>query len=285
MEGSFLTQVMLPLALAIIMFGMGLTLTRDDFARLWEQPRPVLVGLSGQLLMMPLIAFALTWAFDLTPPLAIGLLILAACPGGTMSNIICHLGRANLALSVTLTAITTLVCVFWTPFLIKLAISHFAPQNVEDFSLTNTTLGLIFITLLPVLIGIFLREKYPNAAMRRESFFRRFSLGFMIAMIIAIVIQERHLLQDFFAQMLGASIALNFATIIVGALLGLIFALDKRDTVTLGIEVGIQNASMAILIAVSFLQIPAYATSASVYGLTMYLGAIVLIAVARKLPN
>jgi len=112
MEASFLTQVMLPLVLALIMFGMGLSLTFEDFQRLWKMPRSVFVGLFGQLLLLPILAYAIVIAFDLSASLAIGLIILSACPGGTMSNVISHLARANLALSVTLTAITTIACVF-----------------------------------------------------------------------------------------------------------------------------------------------------------------------------
>ena len=284
MESSILTQVLLPLVLAIIMFGMGLSLTKDDFTRLWQVPKPVFAGLLGQILLMPGLAFVIAFGFSLEPPLAIGLMILAACPGGTTSNVICHLARANLALSVTLTAISTLICVFSTPFIIKFAMGQFGQQFDQDFSLTNTILGLIVITLLPVLSGIWVRHKYPNAAMRREHFFRRFSGVFMLVMIIAILIQERELLASSFEHMFGATIALNLASIAVGVAIARAFALNARDTVTLGIEVGIQNASMAMLIAVTFLQQPEFATSAGVYGLTMYLGATLLVIMARRTP-
>lgn len=282
MESSFLTQVVLPLVLALIMFGMGLSLTKGDFLRLWKVPKPVLLGLTGQLLLMPIIAYVIAHGFGLSPPLAIGLMILAACPGGTMSNVISHLARANLALSVTLTAITTVVCVFSTPLIINFAIEEFGQRTNTDFSLASTTLGLVFITLLPVLAGIWVRHKYPNAAMRREAFFRKFSGGFMLVMIVAILIQERDLLASSFEQMFGATIALNFASILAGVIMGRVFLLSARDTVTLGIEVGIQNASMAMLIAVTFLQAPEFATSAGVYGLTMYIGAVLLVWMAKR---
>ena len=204
-------------------------------------------------------------------------MILAACPGGTMSNVISHLARANLALSVSLTAITTVICVFSTPFIIQLAISEFGQKPDQAFSLLSTTIGLVFITLLPVLAGIAVRHKFPEAAMRREVMFRRFSGLFMLFMIIAILIQERASLMASLSQMFGATIALNLVAIGVGVLLARLFCLTARDGVTLGIEVGIQNASMAILIAVTFLQTPAYATSAGVYGITMYIGAALLI--------
>jgi len=281
MEASFLTQVMLPLVLALIMFGMGLSLTFEDFQRLWKMPRSVFVGLFGQLLLLPILAYAIVIAFDLSASLAIGLIILSACPGGTMSNVISHLARANLALSVTLTAITTIACVFSTPFIIGLAISEFGDTSSDSFSITGTSLGLIVITLLPVLAGIGVRRKFPEQAIRREVLFRRFSGIFMVLMIAAILIQERDMLMSSFSQMFWATTTLNLVAIGVGILLAKSFRLSSTDGVTLGIEVGIQNASMAILIAVTFLQSPAYATSAGVYGITMYIGGALLIALSK----
>ena len=282
MESSFLTQVLLPGVLALIMFGMGLSLTKDDFTRLLRVPKPIFVGLVGQIFIMPFIAFVIAYGFSLEPALAIGLMILAACPGGTTSNIISHLARANLALSVSLTAISTLICVVSTPFIIKFSMGQFGEGINTDFSLTNTILGLIIISLLPVLLGLWGRHKYPNAAMRREQFFRRFSGLFMLVMIIAILIQERATLASSFQQVFWATLALNLASILVGVILSKIFGLSARDTITLGIEVGIQNASMAMLIAVTFLQSPELATSAGVYGLTMYIGAAILVIAARR---
>ena len=263
------------------MFGMGLSLTREDFKRLFERPRAIVLGLFGQMVFMPIIALAIAVVFGLSAPLAIGLMILAACPGGTMSNVISHVARANLALSVTLTAFTTIICVFSTPLIIQLAINYFEPSYLQSFSLWQTTIGLIFITLLPVLAGIYLREKYPSSAMRKEHFFRRFSGIFMVIMIIAILIQERKTLVDAFADMFVATILLNVLTIIVGVVLGKLGRLNQRDSTTLGIEVGIQNASMAILIAISFLNDQELAVSAGVYGITMFIGAFGLIWGAR----
>lgn len=276
---------MLPVALAIIMFGMGLSLVKDDFLRLLQMPRSVFIGLFGQLILLPVIAYIVVIVFDLSAPLAVGMMILAACPGGTMSNVISHLAGANLALSVTLTAITTVVCVFSTPLIIGWAISEFSTQPAESFSLLNTMLGLIVITLLPVLVGILVRHFYATSAKKYEAVFRRFSGLFMVAMIMLVLIQERAQLSSSFSQVAAATISLNLAAIAVGLLLGKIMKLAAIDSITLSIEVGIQNASMAILIAVSFLNTPAFATSAGVYGITMYLGALVPVCLARLLAK
>jgi BASS family bile acid:Na+ symporter len=285
MSDSFLTQIILPLVLALIMFGMGLSLTRQDFLELGKEPKAVVVGLIGQLLLLPILAYGVAILFGLSQHLAIGIMILAACPGGTSSNIISHLARANLALSVSLTAVTTLVCVLTTPMIIQFAINQFDTDPAKSFSLLSTTLGLIFITLLPVLFGIFLRHKFPKQAINSEPFFRRLSTGFLIFMIIAITYQERANILESLSQVLFPTVSLNLAAIAIGLLLGVIFKLVKRDCVTLGIEVGVQNSAMAILIAVSFLNRPDYAIAAGVYGLAMYFGAGLLIFGAKRFPD
>lgn len=285
MQESVLTQVLLPLILAVIMFGMGLSLTKDDFTRLWKTPKPIVVGLMGQVLVLPVLAWGVAIFFNLSPELAIGLMILAACPGGTMSNVISHLSRANLALSVSLTAVTTVICVFTTPWIIKFAITQFSSDGAQSFSLLQTSIGLIFITLFPVLLGIVVRAKWSEKALMVEPVFRRFSLIFMVAMIAAIVIDERDVLVEYFGQVFWATLSLNLVSVLVGVLIAKASGLVLRDQITLGIEVGIQNASMAMLIAISFLSNPALATSAGIYGLTMYIGAGVLVLWAKRVQK
>ncbi|MBU3003986.1 bile acid:sodium symporter family protein [Paraglaciecola arctica] len=284
MTDSFLTQVIMPLVLALIMFGMGLSLTKQDFLELGKEPKPVAVGLFGQLLLLPLLAYGIAITFNLSEHLAVGIMILAACPGGTSSNILSQLARANLALSVSLTAVTTLICVITTPLIIRFAIEQFSQTETESFSLLSTTLGLIFITLIPVLIGILIRHKFSAFANRSEAFFRHLSTAFLVLMIVAITYQERENLVDSFVLVSEAALSLNLLAIVTGLLLGLLFRLVKRDCVTLGIEVGVQNSSMAILIAITFLDRPDYAIAAGVYGLVMYLGAGLLIFGAKRIP-
>jgi BASS family bile acid:Na+ symporter len=285
MSDSILTQVILPLVLALIMFGMGLSLTKRDFLELGKEPKPVAIGLFGQLLILPLLAYGIAKLFDLSEHLAVGIMILAACPGGTSSNILSQLARANLALSVSLTAVTTLICVVTTPLIIRFAIEEFNDTPVASFSLLSTTLGLIFITLIPVLVGILIRHNFADFAIRSEVFFRRLSTGFLIFMIAAITYQERTTFLTSFVLLSEAVISLNLMAIGTGLLLGLMFKLVQRDTLTLGIEVGVQNSAMAMLIAITFLDRPDYAIAAGVYGLAMYLGAAMLIFGAKRWPK
>jgi BASS family bile acid:Na+ symporter len=282
MTESILTQFILPLVLALIMFGMGLSLTKQDFLELGKEPKAIFVGLLGQVILLPILAFSIALLLELDSHLAVGLMLVAACPGGTSSNIISHIARANLALSVSLTAITTIICVVSTPLIIQLAISYFDASSTEEFSLVTTTLGLIIITLLPVLLGISVRYKFPEQAKRSEAFFRWLSTSFLVLMIVAICYQEKDTLTESFSQVFSGAILLNLMAITFGVLLGAIFQLSKKDSLTLGIEVGIQNGSMAILIAVSFLNRPEYAIAGGIYGLTMYLGSSILIIAAKR---
>ena len=282
MTESYLTQYIAPLVLAFIMFGMGLSLTRNDFQQLWRAPLPIVVGLFGQMMLLPALAYALAIMFDLVPNLAIGIMILAACPGGTSSNIISQLARANLALSVSLTAISSLICVLTTPLIIQFAIMQFGQQEEQSFSLLTTTLGLIFITLIPVIIGIIIRHYFAEKALRCEPFFRHLASAFLLLMIVAIVIQERDTLTSSFAAVFSSALTLNLLAIMTGIGLGLLFKFTPRDSITLGIEVGVQNSAMAILIAITFLQRADYAVAPGVYGVTMYIGALLLVLLAKK---
>ncbi|CAI8205483.1 MAG: Pantothenate precursors transporter PanS [Glaciecola sp. HTCC2999] len=282
MEASFFTQVLLPASLALIMFGMGLSLTIADFKRLLNTPRAVSMGLFGQMICLPLMAFLLCLAFSVEPHIAIGLMVLAACPGGTSSNLLSHIGRANLALSVSLTAITTVICVVSTPWLIKFSVDYFTILPDEPFSLLNTSLSLLVITLIPIVIGMSVRHFALNFANRTEAFFRHLSTLFLITMIILISIDEKEMIMNSFPDVFILTFTLNILATVVGVIIARLGRLNDNDAVTLGIEIGTQNATMSILISVSFLNNSEYAIASGVYGVTMYIGAFILI-ISRQL--
>lgn len=277
MQETLFTAVLLPIILASIMFGMGLSLTYSDFARLAKMPKPIFVGLVGQILALPALAFAIAVMFDANEAVAIGLIILAACPGGTTSNLFAHLAKANLALSISLTAITTVVCVFTTPWLIAFAIEYFAKDAPPEFSLVNTSLSLMIITLLPVLLGMLVKSKYASFADKAEPWFRKLAIVFMIMLIVKISYDERDMLIEGFPDMYMLTLSLNFIATLMGVFLAKLFLLSRRDEVTLGIEIGTQNATLAILIAVSIIEMPAYAIIPGGYGVIMYIGASLLV--------
>ena len=285
MQASIFTEVLLPLALAFVMFGMGLTLTIKDFARLIRAPRSILAGFIGQIVLLPLLAFLLCLAFELPAYLSIGVMVLAACPGGTTSNLISHIARANLALSVSLTAVSTLVCVFTTPLIIQFAIHHFASDNPPVFSISETVVGLIGISIMPVCIGMLIRATNQKFAIKTEHFFRQFSMYFMLAMIVGVLVSERDSLLSSFKAAFLVCLTLNFLSVLLGLALAKLTALSLKDAVTLSIEVGVQNAALAMLVCITFLQSPEYAIAPGVYGIAMYVGPLLLAMWAKKHVN
>ncbi|QIZ77734.1 bile acid:sodium symporter family protein [Ferrimonas lipolytica] len=285
MQATALTQILLPLALALIMFGMGLSLHRRDFSRLFKLPQSVAAGLLGQVIGLPLLALLVIVVFNLSTPLAIGLMLVAVCPGGTTSNLLCHLARANLALSVSLTALSNLICVVTAPLLVGLSLQWFATGAAVEFSLVNTALGLFAISLLPVGVGMVVRHYYSDWAERTEPVFRGFSIAVLILLIVAITVQEWHLLTTMLEQLLLACLTFNLLGLAIGYGLSKLFSLDNNDTTTVAIEVGVQNTTLSMLIAITFLGHPDYAITAGVYGLVMYLGAAVTIGLRRYQRN
>ena len=220
--------------------------------------------------------------------MAAGLMILSACPGGTMSNVISQLARANLALSVTLTSFSTLICLVTTPLIIQFSLQHFLAEQEVNFSLASTALGLAVITLIPIGIGMTVKHFYATWAATSERFFRRFSTLFMGIMILVILWQERQILAQSLNDMFLACLLLNLMSVCIGLTLARVAGFSKKDAVTLSIEVGIQNATLAMLIAMSFLNRPDLAVAAGVYGITMYIGALFIVFWSkwpRSLPN
>jgi BASS family bile acid:Na+ symporter len=278
LQDTLFTQVLLPAILGVIMFGMGLSLVKDDFVRLAKVPKSIIAGLTGQLILLPLLAFALVTAFSAPIEIAIGVMILAACPGGTTSNLISHIARANLALSVSLTAITTVICVITTPLLIKFSIDHFSQTDATEFSLIGVSINLIVLLLVPISIGMVLRHFYSKAARRAEPFFKHFSTLFMLVLIAVISYQEREMLQASFPDIFFITFSLNICATIMGVIIARACSLSKKDGLTLGIEIGTQNASMAMLIAITFIENSTFSIAAGIYGITMYVGAFLLVA-------
>ena len=286
MQASVLTEVLLPLALAFVMFGMGLTLTLSDFARLLKAPKAVLTGFIGQIILLPMMALGLCFVFELPDYIAVGVMVLAACPGGTTSNLISHVAKANLALSVSLTAISTIACVFSTPFIIQFALDYFVKENTPDFSIIQTVIGLVGISIVPVTIGMTIRRFNSRFATKTESFFRQFSMYFMLLMIVGVLVSERNNLAASFERAFLVCLTLNLSSVLLGLGLAKLSNLAFKDSLTLAIEIGVQNAALAMLICITFLDAPDYAIAPGVYGVAMYIGpALLALWAKRKMRN
>lgn len=278
MESSILTQLFLPLALAVIMFGMGLSLRIGDFRRILIYPKAVAVGLFNQIILLPLVAFALIRVFGLQTELAVGLMIIAACPGGPTSNLITHLAKGDSALSITLTAFSSMITVLTIPFIVNFAILYFIPNGeAQQLNVFGTVLSVIFITIIPVVIGMIVLKKAPQLAQKWDVPFRKISAVFFVVVVLAAIIKERENLVSHFVEAGPVALALNFATLGLGYLTGKMFRLNPQQSTTIAIESGIQNGTLGITIAATLLVNSTMTIPSVIYGLLMFGSAALII--------
>ena len=273
MESSFLTAVFLPLALFIIMLGMGLGLTLDDFKRILVEPKAVILGLIAQLIMLPLVGFLLASLFPLSPELAVGVMILTACPGGPTSNLVTYLAKGNVALSITLTASSSLITVFTIPLVVNIATTTFVGDAATlQLPFLTTVLQIAVITLIPVSLGMILHNKTPGFATRVEKWVKWLSLFFLGLIIVGLLVKERANVAGFFLQAGGVTFVLIILTMALGYTIATLTKLDHPSATAITVEVGIQNGTLAIAIASAptFLNNPTMAIPAAIYALLMF---------------
>ncbi|MDE0559954.1 bile acid:sodium symporter family protein [Algoriphagus sp. NF] len=278
MEGNILTEVFLPLTLAVIMLGMGLSLTVTDFKRIFIYPKAVTLGLINQLVILPLIAFSLAIFFDLNPGLAVGLMILAACPGGPTSNLISHLANGDTALSITLTAFSSLITVITIPFIVNFSISFFIPGGEQPpLNIFGTVISVLAITIIPVAIGMLIFKKSPQLARKMDRPFRIFSAVFFVVIILAAILKERENIVDYFSQIGPVALGLNVLTLAFGFFSAKALGLVAKQARTISIESGIQNGTLGITIAATLIGNSEMTIPSAVYSLIMFGTAGVLI--------
>jgi bile acid:Na+ symporter, BASS family len=273
MESNFLTAVFLPFALFIIMLGMGLGLTVKDFTRIFVEPKAVIIGLIAQLIIVPVVGFLLAMFFPLSPELAVGVVILAACPGGPTSNLVTYLVKGNIALSITLTAISSLVTVFTIPLVVNLAMQQFMAESVAlQLPFLKTVIQIAVITLIPVSLGMLTHHYAPTLAATIEKKVKWLSLFFLGLIIVGLLLKERENVSSFFLQVGGVTLTLNVLTMVLGYGLSVLTGLNRECAKAITVEVGIQNGTLAILIASTptFLNNPNMAIPAAVYALLMF---------------
>lgn len=271
MEQNIVTQLVLPLALFVVMLGMGLSLVPADFRRVFEKPRAVAVGVLGQLLLLPLIALGVITVLDLPPIFAVGLMVLAFAPGGTTSNAITYLVRGDLALSITLTAVTSLVTPFTIPLGTAWAVSRYLGESASiSLPLGSTIAILVAITLVPVSIGMAVRNKKPVLAERAERPVRIISLVTLFLIIGGLVAKERANLPEWFAQTGTATLMLNLASMATGFAISKLARLGRPQALTISIEVGIQNGTTALLVTGTLLGSAQMSIPPAIYSLVMY---------------
>lgn len=270
MQSNLFTAVLLPLALAIVMLGMGLSLVPADFQRITRYPKAVVVGTSCQILLLPLIGVLITLVVPMQPAIAVGLIVLAVCPGGPSSNLLTYLAKGDVALSVTLTAVSSIITVFTIPLFTNLALQYFLGKSAAlALPIGATMLQIFLITLLPTAIGMAIRQRFPDTARRIEKQMSRLAGGLLALIILLLLIREGSKLPGFLVQVGVGAVLLNLLATLTGFLAGKLFRLPLAQQVCIAIEVGIQNGTLAIAITAGLLNNPDMAVPAAIYSLLM----------------
>lgn len=284
MTADLLTQVILPLALFLIMFGMGLSLRPADFKNVLTSPKAMGVGLIGQMLLLPLVAFFIALAFKLPPEIAVGLMIIALAPGGATSNMFTYLSKGDVSLSISLTAVVSLIAPFSIPIITALSMTYFM-GNATEFSLpiVKTIIQLLVITVIPVALGMLVLARWPQIAARIEQVLKWFSVVFLFLIIALIVLKNADNMMNFFMQAGLATLVLNIAVLILGVYLAKWAKLSEAQSTSIGFEVGIQNGTLALVVAGTLIGNSTMMIPAVTYSLLMFItGAAFAMLVTRR---
>lgn len=268
---SPVVSVALPLALAVIMFGLGLSLTTDDFARVARNPKAVAIALACQMLVLPAVALGLTLLFDLPPLLAVGMMLLASSPGGATANLFSHLFGGDVALNVSLTAVNSILAVVTVPLITNLAITHFEP--VGEAGAVGLQFGKVVqvfaLVLIPVLLGMILRRTATGFATAMDRPVRIASAILLLAVVLSAMVSEHSNITGYLVDVGAITIAFCLISLTVGYVVPRVLGIGARQAIACAMEVGIHNSAVSITIAISVLGSTEMAIPAAVYGVLM----------------
>lgn len=272
MEPSQAITLLLPLALFIVMSSLGLALTPGDFKRVAVQPKGAVIGLFNLLLLSPLLAFLLAKLFGLTAALAVGMVLLGASPGGTTANMMTHLARGDTALSVTMTALSSLAAVITTPLFLGLASAHFAAQDAAlQLDMGPIVVKILLITLVPLSIGMLVRAFAPAFALRIEPTAKKIATGFFVLVVVAVLVSEQDEIGGNLAVVGPAVLALNVLAMTISYQIAKAAKLNSKQSTAIAMELGVHNTTLAM--AVGAMVAPALVVPAAVYGVFMFITA------------
>ena len=283
-----ITDFLLPAALAFIMFSVGLSLKPADFRQVFTRSRGLVIGLIGQLMLVPIAALAVVSVMGLPPALAVGLLILAACPGGASSAFLTQLARGNTALSLTLTVISSLSALLTFPLLVELVFAHLGGDALSDGmrQLGNLPVGklmasVLTVTTLPILLGMQVRRGARAFTERRERLIGRLATAFFVAIVLGTFLAHRQTILANLAAIGPATVVLNVVVMACSFALVAAFGSGRRDAIAVAMECGLQNAGLGIYVAIALLRQPELAVPSVVYALTMNIGALAVVLLSR----
>lgn len=270
MQESVVTTLFLPIALGIIMLGLGLSLTLEDFKRVTQYPKAMTIALICQMVLLPVLCFGLVVVFDLNPVLAVGMMLLAASPGGATANLYSHLSNGDVALNISLTAVNSLLTLFTLPLLVNFSLDYFLESGQYVPMQFKKVMEVFTIVLVPVAIGMLVRSKSPGFAARMDKPVKILSALVLLVLIVSVTIREKQVLIDY-AGSLGLPVLLfNVLSMAAGFYVPQFFKVQKKQAVAIGMEIGIHNGTLAIYIALSVIGNSVMSVPPAIYSLLMF---------------
>ena len=283
---SIVTDIFLPIALAFIMFALGLGLTGADFLRVIKQPKDFFVGAISQIILLPVIAFVLVKIWPISPELAIGVMIIAAAPGGVTSNILTSFARGDVALSISLTAIISLLSVITVPFIIVTSLGLLGSENVsQNISLTSMAISMFLIVTVPVIIGMIFRRFASNTAINFEPIAKKISLVLFIIVLLGAILAEKDNIVSYFADAGLITFVLNVLMMVVAFYVAKLFGTGNAQKKCIAIECGLQNGTLAIFVGTTLFGGGAFVIPAATYSLIMFVTSLIFVFFVRNTNN
>ena len=280
---NIVTDVILPLALAFIMFVLGLGLTGTDFSRVIKQPRDFFVGALSQVILLPVIAFILVKIWPIAPELAIGVMIIAAAPGGVTSNLLTSFAKGDVALSISLTAIISLFSVITIPFIVLTSVELLGGSNItQDISLFSMSRDMFLIVTVPVILGMLLRKFSSGVALKLEPIAKKVSIALFVLVLLGAIAAERENVISYFSQAGPITLILNVVMMIVAYYVAHFLASGTKQKKCITIECGLQNGTLAIFVATSIFGGGMYVIPAATYSLIMFATSLIFVYLVRK---
>ena len=270
MEQSLATELFLPIALGIIMLGLGLSLTIDDFKRVARYPKAMSVALICQMILLPAICFGLVITSGLNPALAVGLMLLSASPGGATANLYSHLSRGDVALNISLTAINSVLTLFTLPLIVNFSLEYFMDSGQYVPMQFKKVIEVFAIVLIPVTIGMILKARAPKFAAKMDKPVKIASALILVIIIVSVTIKERQLLVDYFGSLGVPVLLFNVLSMMAGYFIPRLLNIEKKQAIAIGMEIGIHNGTLAIYIALSVLNNSAMSIPPAIYSLVMF---------------
>ena len=283
---SIVTDIFLPIALAFIMFALGLGLTGADFTRVAKQPKDFFVGAISQIILLPIIAFVLVKIWPISPELAIGVMIIAAAPGGVTSNILTSFARGDVALSVSLTAIISLLSVITVPFIIVTSLGLLGSENIsQNISLTSMAISMFVIVTVPVIIGMIFRRFSSNTAIKFEPIAKKISVVLFIIVLLGAILAEKDNIVSYFADAGLITFVLNVLMMVVAFYVAKLFGTGNAQKKCIAIECGLQNGTLAIFVGTTLFGGGAFVIPAATYSLIMFVTSLIFVFFVRNTNN